>query len=292
MSAVRKTLVAAVLLLGAWAVVILLRGPILVEEVAAATLPGMQSGMEAKKILVLGATGNSGQRLVALGMARGHQVTAYVRNLDKLRKLYNGQIPADLTVIKGDVLDPIALRAAMLGQDVVINAAGNLYQGENFVSLVSAAIEAADEVLGAGGRFWLFGGAAILEIPATQYMLVDSPLMPEIFQAHRKNYEKVKATQLDWSMFSPGPMTAAENGKAHEGLRVTADSLPVEFPAWARLVPKTAWPLFLRLKMPELVISYEDAAKVIFDNLDVDGPLSKSKVGVALPPGMTRYKEG
>ena len=108
-----------------------------------------------------------------------------------------------------------------------------------------------DEVLGAGGRFWLFGGAAILEIPGTQYMLVDSPLTPEIFQAHRKNYEKVKATQLDWSMFSPGPMTAAENGRAHEGLRVTADSLTVEFPAWARLVPKTAWPLFLRLKTPE-----------------------------------------
>ena len=292
MSGVRKKLVAGVLLLGAWAAVILLRGPILVEEVATATFPSLSSGMEPKKVLVLGATGNSGQRLVALGMARGHQVTAYVRNPDKLRKLYNGEIPADLTVIKGDALDPVALRAAMLGQDVVINAAGHLYQGENFVSLVSAVIEAADEVLGPGGRFWLFGGAAILEIPGTQYMLVDSPLMPDVYQAHRENYVRVKATQLDWSMFSPGPMTAAENGEAHEGLRVTADSLPVEFPAWARLVPKTAWPLLLRLKVPEMVISYEDAAKVIFDNLEVGSPLTKSKVGVALPPGMTRYKPG
>lgn len=291
MSAVRKMLIAAVLLLSTWAVVILLRGPILVEEVATKTFPRLQPGMEAKKVLVLGATGNSGRRLVALGMERGHQVTAYVRNLDKLRTQYNGEIPAGLTAIEGDVLDPITLRAAMHGQDVVINAAGYLYQGESYVPLVSAVIEAADEVLGAGGRFWLFGGAAILEIPGTQYMLTDSPMMPGVFLAHRKNYEQVKATQLDWSMFSPGPMSAAENGKAHEGLRVTSDSLPVEFPAWARLVPKTAWPVLLRLKMPEMVITYEDAAKVIFDNLEVDSPLTKSKVGVALPPGMTRYKQ-
>ncbi len=36
------------------------------------------------KLLILGATGNMGQRLLAQGLARGHAITAFVRNRAKL----------------------------------------------------------------------------------------------------------------------------------------------------------------------------------------------------------------
>ena len=43
--------------------------------------------------------------------------------------------------------------------------------------------------------------------------------------------------------------------------------------------------------MPELTIAYEDAARVILDNLAHDSPLAKKRVGVALPKGLKRSKD-
>jgi hypothetical protein len=44
-------------------------------------------------------------------------------------------------------------------------------------------------------------------------------------------------------------------------------------------------------RMPELTISYEDAAEVILDNLSKGGRFSRRRVGVALPPGLRHYKD-
>jgi hypothetical protein len=39
---------------------------------------------DSMKLLILGATGNMGQRLLVQGLARGHAITAFVRNRAKL----------------------------------------------------------------------------------------------------------------------------------------------------------------------------------------------------------------
>jgi len=44
-------------------------------------------------------------------------------------------------------------------------------------------------------------------------------------------------------------------------------------------------------KVPELTISYEDAADMILDNLPKNGRFSRRRVGVALPPGLRNYKD-
>ena len=75
------------------------------------------------KLLILGATGNMGQRLLVQGLARGHAITAFVRNRAKLAQQLGTAVPPGLAVFKGDVNDATALRAAMTGQDVVINCA-------------------------------------------------------------------------------------------------------------------------------------------------------------------------
>jgi hypothetical protein len=43
--------------------------------------------------------------------------------------------------------------------------------------------------------------------------------------------------------------------------------------------------------MPEMTITYEDAARVILDNLDTSGPYSKSRVGIALAKGHKLHKK-
>lgn len=71
------------------------------------------------KILLLGATGPTGQQILARALDQHHEVTAMVRNPSKL----NFQHP-QLKVIKGDVLDDQILVTALQGQQAVISALG------------------------------------------------------------------------------------------------------------------------------------------------------------------------
>jgi hypothetical protein len=243
------------------------------------------------KILVLGAAGETGARLVIAAMQAGHQVTALVRDAGKLAARLGTQTPSP-TVLIGDVLDEAALAAAMAGQDVVINAAGNAWDGASFARLVQSTIRVADKTLGPGGRFWLFGGAGVLDVPGTKLLGVDLPGVPAVYQAHRANFEAVKASRLDWSMLCPGPMVAAPEGRAHQGLRLSADTWPFAGPPFAGVLPRLALTLAFASHRGEITIAYEDAVAVILENLERNGPFSRKRVGVALPRGMKLSKPG
>jgi putative NADH-flavin reductase len=71
------------------------------------------------KLLVVGATGGTGSRLVEQALQQGHVVTAFARDPAKLR-LRHG----NLRVVTGDVLDRAAVDAAVDGQDAVLSALG------------------------------------------------------------------------------------------------------------------------------------------------------------------------
>jgi putative NADH-flavin reductase len=73
-----------------------------------------------KRLLIVGATGGTGRELVAQALSRGYAVTALVRNPARL--------PVEdprLTVLRGDVLDPACVEAAVRGQDAVLCALGH-----------------------------------------------------------------------------------------------------------------------------------------------------------------------
>jgi putative NADH-flavin reductase len=68
------------------------------------------------RITVFGATGRTGRHLLAEGLRRGHQVTAFTRRPDALAD------PAALAaVVVGDARDPEAVRKAVDGTDAVIS---------------------------------------------------------------------------------------------------------------------------------------------------------------------------
>ena len=138
------------------------------------------------KILIIGATGDTGQRLLRQGLEDGHEITAYVRNEAKLQAQLKGDTPPSLTVITGDVMDQENVTRACRGQDVVINAAGNVGDGDRFVELVESVAHSVEQGLGAGGRFWFFGGAAALDVPGTATMTLTLPKVPTLFRAHEQ----------------------------------------------------------------------------------------------------------
>jgi putative NADH-flavin reductase len=73
-----------------------------------------------RKVLILGATGGTGRQLVAQALERGYAVTALVRDPSRLPVTH-----PQLTVIRGDVLDPGSVERAMIGQEAVLSALGH-----------------------------------------------------------------------------------------------------------------------------------------------------------------------
>ncbi|HEX2357869.1 MAG TPA: NAD(P)H-binding protein, partial [Micromonosporaceae bacterium] len=67
------------------------------------------------RMLVTGATGYIGGRLVPRLLADGHHVRAVARDPGRLRDL---PWRADVEVARADVTDPVAVRAALTGVDV------------------------------------------------------------------------------------------------------------------------------------------------------------------------------
>lgn len=71
------------------------------------------------KLLVFGATGGTGSRLVQQALQQGHVVTAFVRDPAKIRFSHDR-----LRVVRGDILDEKSVDEAMAGQEGVLSALG------------------------------------------------------------------------------------------------------------------------------------------------------------------------
>jgi putative NADH-flavin reductase len=242
------------------------------------------------RLFLLGATGNGGRRILRFALERGHEVTAFVRDQNKLLEIWGGGLPQSVHVVVGDIDKSAELAGAMVGHDAVINAAGYVTDGERFTRLVQNVIQQTSNALGAGSRLWQFGGAAVLDIPGTNLKGVDLPMIPKVYEAHRTNLNALTKSTLDWSMLCPGPMIAAPNGEPTKGLRLSVDQWPVRRPGYTYVLPKVALALAFKQKVRELTITYEDAADVILSNLDRNGHFSRKRVGVALPLGMRNFK--
>jgi dihydroflavonol-4-reductase len=76
--------------------------------------------MPSVKVLVTGPTGKVGNAIAHALHARGDDVVALARNPAEARKV----LPAEVTVVQGDVTDPPSVEAAVAGCELVFNAMG------------------------------------------------------------------------------------------------------------------------------------------------------------------------
>lgn len=132
------------------------------------------------KVLLVGATGNVGCRLVAALLTHGQNVTAYVRSKSKLESLLPAATYQQLSVIEGDAKDSNAIKKAILDSnaDAVVNSAGVAAMApwgksdlpEIFRAVLIAVKEASQERR-SPLRVWFMAGLSILEYPGTSTML-------------------------------------------------------------------------------------------------------------------------
>lgn len=71
------------------------------------------------KMVVFGASRGVGLQVVKQALEAGHAVTAFVRSPEKFEVKH-----ANLTVIKGDAMDAVAVESAIAGQEAVISSLG------------------------------------------------------------------------------------------------------------------------------------------------------------------------
>jgi putative NADH-flavin reductase len=71
------------------------------------------------KLLVFGASGGTGGRLVQQALQQGHVVTAFARDPGKIHLTHD-----NLRVVRGDILQPDSVETAVAGQDAVVSALG------------------------------------------------------------------------------------------------------------------------------------------------------------------------
>jgi putative NADH-flavin reductase len=77
------------------------------------------------KLLIFGATGSIGLLLVQQALEKGHTVTAFTRNPEKLSGITHGR----LNIFKGDILDAASVVAAVKGQECVLCVIGDGNKG-------------------------------------------------------------------------------------------------------------------------------------------------------------------
>ncbi|MFD1555879.1 NAD(P)-dependent oxidoreductase [Paraburkholderia silviterrae] len=157
------------------------------------------------KIALFGATGMIGSRIAAEAARRGHQVSALVRQPERVAAAPN------VHAAKADLLDAANVAAAVRGHDVVASAYA---PPANRLDDLQAATRALIEGSRAAGlkRLVVVGGAGSLEV-APGVQLVDTAGFPDAYKpialAHRIAFNEYrKVTDLDWTCFAPAALIA------------------------------------------------------------------------------------
>jgi uncharacterized protein len=150
------------------------------------------------KVVLYGASGMIGSRVLQELVGRGHQVTAVVRNPEKVTA-------AGVKVVKGDVTDSASVAATAKGAEAAISAYAP--PADDVKAVVPAARALLAGLATAGvKRLIVVGGAGSLEV-APGVQLVDTPHIPDqwkgIALAHRDVLPVLKESNLDWSYLSP-----------------------------------------------------------------------------------------
>ena len=153
-------------------------------------------------VAIIGASGFIGSAIRDEALARGHQVTAIVRNPEKIEV----QNPL-LKVVKGNVLTD-NVDQLVQGHEAVISSYN---PGRNNPNSYKDTIEAYQAIIEgvkkSGARLLVVGGASSLEVsPGVQ--LIDTMNVPEMVKNGILGIREVlyilqKEKDLDWTFFSP-----------------------------------------------------------------------------------------
>jgi len=175
------------------------------------------------KVVVFGATGETGRWITDRAVQAGHEVTAFVRDPARLPVVHGG-----VKVVRGDVLDAASVDRAVAGQDAVLSALGSTARNPAPVLSIGVghildAMEShrvprivALSVAGALGESaeFLFGNMGLR---------IFRMWLPEVYREHRMMLEELQQRIVDWTAVRAVLLT---NGPPKGRYRVAVDGIP------------------------------------------------------------------
>lgn len=202
------------------------------------------------KVALIGASGFVGNAILKELLQRGHQVTAIVRNPEKITPLEN------VTVVSANVLNETEVSNALVGHDAVISAYNAGWTNPNLYNEFLKGSQAIQEAVRQSGvkRLIVVGGAGSLYISPEQ-QIVDTEGFPEEWKpgalAARDYLNIIKnETALEWTFLSP----AVEMHQGTSGIRKGTYRTGLENPVFGA--------------DNRSIISVEDTAVAIVDELE------------------------
>ena len=169
------------------------------------------------KIVVIGANGATGRLAVFEGLARGHEVVAFVRDAAQVTLT-----DPRLTVAQGDAFDPATVVAALEGADAVISAIGRSRKrgskerdkGPFYAPAMRVIL---DGVATRGvKRLAVISSQGVgdeplqgLALPLRAFRLVVGRVMDDMREMERL----VEASDTEWTIMRPGGLTGKPKGE-------------------------------------------------------------------------------
>lgn len=163
-------------------------------------------------IALLGATGNTGRRVLEQALSQGHTIRALVRSPAKL-----GETPDTVTVVAGDMMNRADVAETVRGADAVIMAAGPVKSSPpDMLEVAAQAITGAMQESGVRRLVWLTGAGVMDERdePAFSRKLIRGLMKlaaGKVLASSERAYEIIRGSGLEYTVVRP-PMLADEPG--------------------------------------------------------------------------------
>lgn len=153
-------------------------------------------------LALFGATGRTGRRVLGQAIAQGHSITALARDPSRLSGSQS------LQVVRGDVLDPVAVGRTVAGAEAVLATLGGGTTQEPGTAR-SEGMRVIVQAMVAHGvrRVVALGGAGVLDAVPGPGLRQEQPGYPAVFalvsREHRLAWEALAASDLDWTFVCP-----------------------------------------------------------------------------------------
>ena len=231
------------------------------------------------RVLLIGANGNLGLRVLPALLSHGHIVIAFVRTPDKLQSLVTSDLFDRIAVFEGDALDTGSVESALRTYDIeaVVQTSGNRESPwkEQTMSRLATSISTASINVGKERgrplRAWFIGGLGSLAYPGTRYRIDD--YLPAWMSEHMRGTEAVvkalPTTALAWSMLCVAIMKPESDvvdvlpaPRVHQ-LSVKTGSPPDWKDSWVRQVPLVGLYLNLYPTVSSYTAKYEEVGGLL-----------------------------
>jgi len=171
------------------------------------------------KIIIFGATGQTGLHLVKLALENGHEVTAFVRNNSKIN-IKNDR----LNIVEGSILEKSQVVDAIKNQDAVISCLGGDANNKSTIltDMIKVVVDAMKE--NNISRIAYIATAGIdNEMPGLLTKMIISLLFKNVINDHKGAAEYIRSNDLDYTLARPLSLT---DGDATGSYRATTAGIP------------------------------------------------------------------